>query len=367
MGSGIEVVWIQVGVKKMTYGRGNSLRRVLTRTYPWIIAVILLGLALQRVPLEDVAQTLAQLTVGQILLIILINSGIVLLFSGRWWIILRALGFKLRYLVLSAYRLAGFAVSYFTPGPQFGGEPLQVYLLLKRENVPGELAAAAVTLDKALELLGNFTFLAIGGVVIIRFGLFSEWSGMLLRLIAFGLLLLPVAFILAAWRGKRPATWVVNRVPSFLGTRIQGFSRATHFVTTMEDEVIVFCQQQVKALFGAAFVSLFTWLVLVGEYWLMLYFLGVQLDIIQIIAVITIARFAFLTPLPAGLGVLEASQMLVLSSMGYNSAVGLSLALLIRARDLLFGGFGLLLGSHLLGRRTIPIAPEPKRKTPANH
>jgi uncharacterized membrane protein YbhN (UPF0104 family) len=98
-------------------------------------------------------------------------------------------------------------------------------------------------------------------------------------------------------------------------------------------------------------VSLVTWLVLLGEYWLMLRFLGIDLDLLQTVAVLTIARFAFLVPLPGALGALEVSQVFALTALGYSSAQGLSLALLIRARDLVFGGLGVLLGSALLGGR----------------
>lgn len=344
-----------------TDGLRWSGRRFLVRIYPWIIALILLGLALRVAPIEDVFNTLSQLTLGQLLLIALVNTGIALLFAARWWIVLRALETPVRYLSLSAYRLSAFAVSYFTPGPQFGGEPLQVFLIRDRDEVPDGPAAASVTLDKAIELLANFTFLAFGAVLLIRFGLFPNWPGVLLRLIAFGLLLAPILFLIAAWRGKRPGTWLIGFIPQSLSVRIRGFERSTRFIATLEDEVIAFCQGHLKALLGAVLVSMLTWVVLVIEYWMMLWFLGVQLDVFQTIAVITIARFAFLTPLPGGLGALEAGQMFALTSMGYSSAVGLSLALLIRARDLVFGSLGLLLGSAMVGRKPPRSGdPEPR-------
>jgi uncharacterized membrane protein YbhN (UPF0104 family) len=51
-------------------------------------------------------------------------------------------------------------------------------------------------------------------------------------------------------------------------------------------------------------------------------------------------------PVPAGLGALEASQVFALQALGYDAALGLSLSLLIRLRDLLFGGLGLALAAH---------------------
>jgi uncharacterized protein (TIRG00374 family) len=326
-------------------------RRIGLRVLPWVFALLLLAIALRAVPINELLATLSQLTWQQLLILTLVNSLIILMFSGRWWIILRALKWAVPYLSLSAYRLSAFWVSYFTPGTQFGGEPLQVMLLRNRDNVPGSVGAASVALDKAIELLGNFTFLAFGAVVIARFGLFSDRSGVLLQLLAVGLLLLPLLFLAAAWRGVRPLTWLLSRLPAGFTTRIRLLQKFTELTAGIEDQVVAFCQDHILALAAAMLVSLVTWLVLLTEYWLMLQFLGIDLDLLQTVAVLTIARFAFLIPLPGALGALEVSQVFALTALGYSSAQGLSLALLIRVRDLLFGVLGLLLGSALLGGR----------------
>ena len=73
----------------------------------------------------------------------------------------------------------------------------------------------------------------------------------------------------------------------------------------------------------------------------MLRVLGLNLTPVQTISVLTAARIAYLLPLPAGLGTLEASQVLALGALGLNPALGISLSLLIRARDVALGGFGL--------------------------
>ena len=111
--------------------RGDG-RRVVA-VLGWGIALALLAWVLIRVPFGDALTALARLTLAQIGGLILLNGLIFLTFSGRWWLILRAQGHTIPYLRLSAYRLAAFGVTYFTPGPQFGGEPLQVYLVQRRD------------------------------------------------------------------------------------------------------------------------------------------------------------------------------------------------------------------------------------------
>ena len=132
-----------------------------------LIGLVLLAVVLHSAPLAETWAVLRRLGPGQLGLLAGANALALLTFSGRWWLILRAQGQRIPYPGLVGYRLAAFGVSYFTPGPQFGGEPLQVYLTNRRDGVPPAVAVAAVALDKTLELLVNFTFLAAGLAVVL--------------------------------------------------------------------------------------------------------------------------------------------------------------------------------------------------------
>ena len=117
--------------------------------------------------------TLTRLHLWQLLCLAVLNIGIFLLLTSRWWLILRFQGHRLPLLSMAGYRIAAFAITYFTPGPQMGGEPLQIYLTRSRHGVPTSTAVAAVTLDKLLELQSNFAFLVLGAAVLLRDGLFE--------------------------------------------------------------------------------------------------------------------------------------------------------------------------------------------------
>ena len=68
------------------------------------------------------------------------------------------------FLPLVGYRLSAFGLSYFTPGPQVGGEPLQIIYLQKNYGLTYARATAAVIMDKLLEFLVNFLLLAVGAL-----------------------------------------------------------------------------------------------------------------------------------------------------------------------------------------------------------
>ena len=101
-------------------------KRRLLPLLPWVIAPLLLAWVLRAVPLEEALAILRQISLAELLALALLNGLVLLSFSGRWWIILRSQGHRIPYLRLVGYRLAAFGVTYFTPGPQFGGEPVQV-------------------------------------------------------------------------------------------------------------------------------------------------------------------------------------------------------------------------------------------------
>lgn len=330
----------------LSYARPLRLRHLL-----WLGVPLLLVWALRGISLTDAWLVLARIGPAQIGILALVNGLVVLTLSGRWWLILRAQGYSLPYLTLAGYRLAAFGVSYFTPGPQFGGEPWQVFFLQRRHRVPRSSAIAAVTLDKTLELLSNFTFLLGGVICVIKCQVLPDLGGSSAIPLAFVLLALPAGFLVAIWANLRPVSGLLQAGFTLLpesGARRKGwlplFRRLHQAIQESEAQASRFCRQHPGTMLQAFAFSLLGWAAMLGEYWLALHFLGLNLTLAQSIAALTAARLAFLLPLPGGLGSLEASQVLALGALGMGPAAGLSLSLLIRIRDVALGGLGLWWG-----------------------
>jgi uncharacterized protein (TIRG00374 family) len=299
--------------------------------------------SLKDISLAEVSNNLRMLGLEAILILIVLNVLIFALISLRWWLILRAQGYEQSFVSLISYRLAGFGVTYFTPGPQFGGEPLQVYLLNQREGIETSAAAVSVTVDKLLELLANFTFLLVGVAVIIFGGSLAGTTSAGLIFLPLILLAIPAAYLIALRRRKHP----ISSAASKLENRFFKYSRFTRVNKTLkETESLVseFCQENTLDLLAAAALSIGIWILMVLEFSLMLGFLGVSVSLAKVLIALTAARIAFLLPLPAGLGTLEAGQVMAMGMIGVNPVVGITLTLLIRIRDILFGGLGLWLG-----------------------
>ncbi len=301
------------------------------------------------VPLSDIWKTLRALDPFQLAAWVLLNLLILCLVSSRWWLLLRSMGHSLPYFLLTVYRLASFAISYFTPGPQMGGEALQVYLVQHRHQVPNVDALSAVALDKLLELFGNYLFICIGGITILSIGIFPRGlQNQLMGLMA-TVLLGSGVYVAAVWNGRLPVSKTAQLLvhvplPALLRSWV---AKSTQIAARAEEQIGQFFREKPLVLFQVMVITTLTWIFSLVDFALALRFIGLYLPLGDVISALTLARIAFMVPTPGGLGALEASQVLVMQALGFSPAFGISLTILFRGRDLLMGSLGLGLVSWI--------------------
>jgi len=313
----------------------------------YITLAVLLYLGLRNVPIDEIWDTVRGLQLWQVGTLFGLSLVIYGLMTWRWWIIVRAENRRIPYFRLLLVRIAVFGVSYFTLGPQVGGEPLQVFYLQRRHRLTFTHATASVIMDKLLELLANFFLLAIGLTAILQAGILSM-SGGSSWLSLGGLLILcmwPPVHVYALYRRKYPLSAILRSIPF-----IKRDSRAVRFIAASERLAGGFCRRHLSSLLVATAVSLFAGACMLVEFALIVNFLGIQLSTWQTIAVWTAGWLALLVPLPGGLGALEASQVFALGMFGVPAALAIAVTLVMRGRDLLVGGLGLFLASRLVDK-----------------
>jgi hypothetical protein len=320
-----------------------TLRNFLPRLLWILLLAALLYFALRNAPLTEIWSALRQLKFWQIGFLLVINAFVILLMTARWWIIVRAENSSIPFWPLVGYRLSVFGLSYFTPGPQVGGEPLQVIALQRNHGLTLARAASAVIMDKLLEFLVNFILLGVGAWAVVRVGLLSEnGSRLTLSLIGLAVLLAwPLVHILLLYHGRHPIAAILRGQP-FVPQK----NKFLRSVIVSERMAAAFCRRHLRAMSLAILASGLALAGIVMEYVLMIRFLGMDLSGIQIFAALTAMQLAFLMPLPGGLGALEASQVFALGAFGVDASTAIGLTLIIRARDILVGGIGLLLAGR---------------------
>ncbi len=344
-------------------------RPTLRRAAVWLVLPLVFAWLLREISLADLQRMLGAVQPLGLAALVALNLVALLLFSSRGWLALRALGYRVPYLAVFRYRTAGFAISYLTPGAQFGGEPLQVYALYTRHQLPMPAALAAVTLDKLFELLANFSFLAVGVTLLLQHHLFVGPPQRWLATWVAGLLALPLAYLALLWAGKQPLAgaagrlhrlttgWLVQRPAHPLGRKLRWFDQAAALMGEAEGQLNSLLHHRPIALLWVGLAAGLIWGLSLSEYWLALKVLGVNASPYQVVVALTAARIAFLAPTPGGLGALEAGQVLALQMLGFDPAVGIAISLWIRLRDAFLGITGIACGAGLAPAAAIPAEP----------
>jgi uncharacterized protein (TIRG00374 family) len=332
----------------------KALMRVIRKSRRWLLGIIGLALAwraLSGVAWSRVGDLLSGLGLQAVLIILGFNLLMLFLMTARWWLLLRTLGSPVALPSLCAYRLVANAVSYLTPGPHFGGEPLSVYLLHHREHIPLSTATTSVVVDRLLELLASLVVLAfcLVGPVVAKRGPSAESWGLFMVIAA---LVVFSGLLSAFFTGRRPTSRLVLMVHRFCIRYFPWLSFSLKSLMEMlakgEAMAELFFRKHRRRFLLANLLSLFHWFGVFVEFWLMSALLGLPLSFLQLTAVVATARLAFLTPLPAGIGVFETVIVWQTAAFGQGSAFGVSLCLIIRFRDLIFSLSGLALVMHYL-------------------
>jgi glycosyltransferase 2 family protein len=282
----------------------------------------------------------------QIFVLLSLNGLIYLLVTLRWWYIIHPENKTVAFLPLMRVRISAFGISYFTFGPQVGGEALQILYLRRHHGLTYTHATSTVVLDKLLEFLANFSLLSFGFLAVLRAHILEgSRSADLVGVIVLVILVAwPLIHILLLHNHILPLSSLIHALPAG-----QRDSKVFRFVCACEHLAGRFCQRHPRALLGAILVSLLTCTAMVGEYALVMTFLQIGLNFWQTVAAWTVSWLSFLVPVPGGLGALEASQVLALGTFGYAAPVAISVVLWIRGRDLVIGGLGLLLSGAARG------------------
>ncbi len=288
-----------------------------------------------------------RISIQELALLLGFNLFTALVFCSRWWLALQAYGYRIPYLSAFRYRIAAFSVSYFTPGSQFGGEPLQVYALEKLHQVPRSTAIASVTIDKLFEILTNFSFLALGLALTIQYSLLPYSTRNMALLWAALMIVIPLGYLISLKFTHRPISALLDVLPARL--KKKGWTRRVNaFAAETEDLLVALINRRPYVTLTLLLSSILISACSLLEYGLALRILGVPLNFQQTIIVLTAARIAFLTPLPGGLGALEAGQILALQTLGFDPALGIAVSLWIRARDLGLGALGFFWSAQII-------------------
>lgn len=319
----------------------------LTTLVLWLLALALAGWTLRQLPLSSIAAQLGQLAWHNWLLWTLVNGAILFMAVKRWQLLGQALQAPLSLARLFRMRQAGSAVSFLTPGPHFGGEPLQLFWLKRFFGQPLHRAVAMLGLDRFVETSTNIAVLLAGVLMLLGTAMVPLDDGLQVSAILGGVL---AALVLAAALVVRHPVWLANRFRP-LAQRWRGVENDSNresgwqaLVRLMQNALAMHRER----LWVALLLSLLGWGALVLELWLLLRFLGLSPSPTDLLTIMVGMRLAMLLPVPGGIGTIEASLLWSFQLLGLPVSAALGLIALTRLRDavVLLVGLGCLWSFH---------------------
>lgn len=296
----------------------------------FILGLLLLAPVIYFVEATTIFESLEKVAWWQFGTILTLKLVFMIFGAWKWKIILDFYRQKVPLGKLYLFKFAIFSVSYFTPIAAVGGQAVGV-MLLKSEKVPTKIGVTTMLIDSVLTLLVSITITFLVVVIFLLTKFFAApiliFGSTALFLIILAVILLFFIFRLKNATSNEPKSnlwlkWKINVIKS----------------------LVLFTDFFKKNKKGALYLiglNLLTHALILFETFLVLYFLGAVLGVLELALVEAGYTFAFIIPISQALGTAEASGAYFLNLLGYGAALGVSLTLILRARHLLVGLIGI--------------------------
>jgi len=297
-------------------------RKILVAIFTLVGAAMLVW-SLRHIGINRVIAALAMIRPWQIAVILVLPFIAFAIAALRLKILLKGFGQEAQFFRLWRLIFTGFVVSYIAPSFDLSGQTVKA-LILSSQGLPRPAAMAALAVDSASRFLVN----TVGGLLVaagvVRYlGIYrSAISAATLTLIGVAL----AAIIL--WNFLRGGGSMTHFLHRYLPTRhrqdFEDFDRL----------LIDFSRSGRRSILSAILISAGGYIFEILGVAMALWFLGRKPDILSVAVIYLAIYVPKALPVPGGLGFAEAGGALAPALIGSSGALGLTVALLLRARDL---------------------------------
>ena len=297
---------------------------------PFMLGIMLLLLLFFFIQPASVFESFEKISLWQFGFILALRLVFWTLSALKWKIILDFYQQKVSFWKLYLFKFAAFSVSYFTPITAVGGQAAGV-VLLKNEKVPVKIGITTMLIDS---VLAPFVSVTISLFALVLF-LLIKFSSVPFFILAF-LTLFSVIFFLALF-----FIVCIIQKPILEKSKLKVWSK---WKITLKDFLYIFSdffRKNKKGVLYLVVLSFFGHMSILLEIFLILSFLDISLDVIELAVIEAGYTFAFLIPVSQALGTAEATGAYTLQALGHSAALGISLTLILRIRHLLVALIGI--------------------------
>jgi len=310
-----------------------------------LVGFLLLGWAVSRVDLITVANLLINLGYG--LVIILFIYGSVTWVDTIAW----KKCFKLeearqfRLWDLWCIRTVGEAYNTITPLGTLGGEPVKSQLLKERHGLSLKQGIASQVIARTSFLIALILFFVPGIFFTLQSSKIPENFQMacLVGMIGFSSLILLFIIFQATGSLGILAGWVLRFK---LGVKINAFIEKLKLV---DQGISSYYKQHSSRVIASVRYAFIGWVIGLGELYVTLYFLGYELNLIDLWVIEALAQLVRAGSffIPMSIGAQEAGLLLIFTALGMPSNLGLTVSFVRRIKELIWVGLGLTIGWRL--------------------
>lgn len=303
-----------------------------------LLVSILLGLPLfaytvSGLDVSTVRSTLANAPMLSLATYLLLSVLNVVVYTVVWHVFLSWQSVTISFLTLFNYRMAGFAISYVTPGPRVGGEITRAGLVQHHASFQKGLFTASF--DTFMLFLGGLVFDTTAIILAVSTYPTSES----LHAVLAGLALV-VLLVIGAWRFGVTHGGIVH-VFGWLAEHTT-FTEVKDRAAAVIDEVEAFIRRRTTSFIGLVGAAVATKVGIAVQLYVLVGALGIPISFLEAVFLAAAIDLAYSIPAYMGVGFLEAGQSAVFSLANRSTETGVLVALITRVRDLLLSVYGLL-------------------------
>ena len=303
----------------------------------WFTAGVLIILTILELPIGEMLPRIDAISNSVWTTLFLVNLVILFLAVKRWQIISQIFGVEISFARLFIIRQAGSTFSFVTPGPQFGGEPLQALWLNRDQGIPLDNTIASIGADRFIEIFINFSFLFLGILLVIQGNIEADLSSAGF-FVSLSLICLITLLSLLFYKHR----FIVSSLFSLYRLVFQKTSDKgqEQRITTSISVIFSRIEKEKLKVSFAIVIGAFGWLALIFELYLMMRALNLTHDLYEIVFVMLGIRIALLMPIPGGVGTIETSLIWSFGILGLSLVGAAGVIALNRIRDLIILALG---------------------------
>jgi len=276
------------------------------------------------------------------------NVFLIMVIGGlSWQIIIRAYGQNLPFKDVLIIKIIGSVVSYLTPSMYIGGEPIRIYLLGRKHEVPMTRIGATVVVDKFLELGAGLFYIFLGSIYTLLYYALPLQVFLLLVVINALFVIAAVIFLVSFVFKKALFSTILNFMAKIKPLK-KPVKSIMPFIVRLEKDIFFAFGRHKKSTIQAFLLNLVVGGLIFIKPAIFFYFLHriFTLSELSLLFALTHIILAFQFT-PCALGILEWGEIGIFSIIGVQSEKALAYTLMVRIADLLLVVVAVVTGLHI--------------------